>query len=380
MPQTCFIKAPTSHLLTPLASGAALVLRALDERASLRACPHGATALELIAEPAQRIYCESSGSSGAAKLIRRDARSWIASFDINRDLFEIGPQDSYAVLGHLGYSLSLYAALEALHCGAGLALLSDLRPQHQAAALRQHRITTLYATPSQLRILLRSDTMNFIDLRRVICGGGALDPTLREDIAQRLPSAQLTEFFGASETSFITISDDQTPPGSVGRPYPHVSLQIDGDRSGEIWVNSPYLFEGYEAGHSPLTRWREGYLAIGEIGFLDADGYLFLQGRRSRMVTVADQNVHPEAIETTLMALAGVKNAAVITPQDPLRGHMIVAAVVGTTSEAELRQACRAQLGEASVPRRIWQLEQMPMLAAGKPDLKRLEALWMERA
>ena len=199
----------------------------------------------------------------------------------------------------------------------------------------------------------------------------------------RFPAAQVVEFFGASEASFITVSDEETPLGSVGRAYPEVVLRIGEDcavgETGEIWVKSPYLFDGYERGDSSLTRWRDGFLSIGEMGKLDAAGYLYLQGRRSRMVTVADQNVFPEAIEGVLMAQAGVEAAAVIAPRDPLRGHVIVAAVVGTASAVDLRKVCRAELGEAAVPRTIWGISSMPMLPAGKPDLQRLETLWNER-
>jgi long-chain acyl-CoA synthetase len=148
--------------------------------------------------------------------------------------------------------------------------------------------------------------------------------------------------------------------------------------TGEIWVKSPYLFEGYETGSSALTRWQDGFVSIGEMGKLDAAGYLYLQGRRSRMVTVADQNVFPEAIEAVLMAQSEIEAAAVITPTDPLRGHIIVAVVVGKANAADLRKLCRAELGEAAVPRKIWNMSSMPMLPAGKPDLQYLETLWEE--
>ena len=140
----------------------------------------------------------------------------------------------------------------------------------------------------------------------------------------------------------------------------------------------PYLFEGYEEGDSPLTEWRDGFLSIGEMGRLDADGFLYLVGRRSRMVTVADQNVFPEAIEAVLSAQPYVESVAVITPSDPLRGVQIVAAVVGQAEASQLRHACRAELGDAAVPRAVWVLPEMPMLPAGKPDLRRLDALWRE--
>ncbi|CUH78623.1 putative acyl--CoA ligase YhfT [Tritonibacter multivorans] len=378
-----FQTAPTARLLTPDAAGAALLWNAVQNGASLRSSAISATPLQALPGDPQRVFCESSGSSGAPKLIRRSPASWRASFDINKAQFGIGPDDAYAVLGHLGHSLSFYAALEAVHIGAGLALLAGLGPKGQAAAMRAHGITTIYATPSQLRLITRVEPAAFPAVQRIFFGGGKMDPTLRVLLAERFPTAQLMEFFGASETSFVTLSDDQTPEGSVGRAYPNVKLRIGDSEAlgdtGEIWVKSPYLFDGYEEGESPLTVWQDGFLSIGEMGRLDAQGYLYLQGRKSRMVTVADQNVFPEAIETVLVAQPGVVATAVITPNDPVRGAQIVAAVVGDVDASALRKACRAELGEAAVPRIIWPLPDLPMLPAGKPDLQHLETLWQER-
>ena len=198
--------AQSARLLTPDAPGAKQLWEALQEGASLRSSPLSDPPMQILPRSPQRVFCESSGSSGAPKLIRRSPESWRASFEINRKMFHIGPQDRYAVLGHLGHSLSLYAALEALHIGAGLALLTGLGPKRQAAALRTHKVTTIYATPSQLGLIVRADADAFADVRRIFFGGGKMDAALRATLSARFPEARLMEFFGASETSFITIS------------------------------------------------------------------------------------------------------------------------------------------------------------------------------
>lgn len=374
--------APAARILTPDAAGAACLERCLREQTSFRSSPLAGTPLQQTSGNPQRVFCESSGSSGAPKLIRRSPASWLDSFDINGNLFGISPQDTYAVLGHLGHSLSLFAAVEALHLGCGLAILSGQTPARQAQALRRHGATVLYATPSQLRLVISAEPNPFAKIRRVICGGGTLDSALRTLLADRFPSAQVMEFFGASETSFISLSDAQTPAGSVGRAYPGVEIRIGNGcapgETGEIWVKSPYLFEGYEEGNSALTNWDGGFLSVGEMGQIDSNGYLYLRGRRSRMVTVADQNVFPEAIEAVLLAQDGVEAAAVLALTDPRRGHRIVAAIQGDAADAALRRACRAALGDAAVPREFRKLARMPLLPAGKPDLQRLQSMWLE--
>lgn len=332
----------------------------------------------------------TSGSTGLPRRIRRTQRSWAASFAVNAGL-GIGPGARVATLGRLIHSLSLYGAVEGLHLGAEVHLLGDLRPDRQSAALAQRRITHLYATPAQLRLLTEGHG-TCADLRLILVGGSKLDATLRARLATLAPQAQVREFYGAAETSFITLADETTPEASVGRPYPGVDLHLD--PSGEVWVRSPYLFLGYappphhathaelpsprlgegEEGGPPATRWRDGWLSVGEIGSLK-DGHLYLKGRAGRMVTVADQNVFPEEIETLLLSLPGVTRAAVLPIPDPKRGHILIAILQGDPAqESAILTTLRQRLGPLKSPRSLIWRDDWPTLASGKTDLTALEA------
>lgn len=370
-----FTLSDTANILHAGSGGLSELQEALRAGHSIVATTNRDTPVRALPTSEQRLFVQTAGSSGAPKVIRRGPQSWLASFATNQSLFEITPNDTYAVLGHLSHSLALYGAMEAMHLGCGLTALADLSPKRQHAVMREFGASVIYATPTQLRMIAKAATAPLSDVRLVLCGGGKLDPALRATLADLLPKAQVLEFFGASETSFITLADRLTPAGSVGRAYPEVELRID---QGEIWVKSPFLFEGYEKGHSHETRWRDGYLSIGEMGYLDAGGYLFLQGRRTRMVTVADRNVFPEEVEATLLAHPGIHEAAVITPPDPLRGHSIIAVVVGDADEADLRAACREALDTAAIPRTFRFRSELPKLPAGKPDLQLLLKRWQE--
>lgn len=347
----------------------ASLLACLHRRQAIHAGPQGVAA----AGPQPWVFCQSSGSSGRAKTIRRSQASWIASFQVNRALLGITPRDRYAVLGELGHSLALYAAVEALHLGCGLMLLAGDSPRAQLAALA--RATVLYATPTQLRRLLlaaRGDTL--AGMAQVICGGGKLDAACRQGLTGLFPNAALREFYGASETSFITIADDRTPPGSVGRAYPGVEMQLAPD--GGIWVRSPYLFDGYTEPGPQIARRADGFVSVGDLGRLDGQGYLFLQGRASRVVTIADRNLCLDEVEAVLAA-AGAGVCAALALPDAQRGHALLAVVEGPENPAlarALRRACRDELGDHAVPRWIRHLPALPLLASGKPDLVALAA------
>lgn len=366
-----FAISDTCEVLTPDTPGIAALIDGVRRGCTLRVSQRA-----VMATPgrAPYLFCETSGSTGAPKVIRRRPESWQRSFAVNAEAFRIGPADRYATLGQLGHSLSLYGVLEAMHIGADVAALAGRSPRRQLRFLRDRRITVLYATPSQLRLLLRAAEAEGLsalpEMRRIFCGGGTLEPALWQALPRLYPNAELREFFGASETSFITMSDADTPPGSVGRAYPGVTLRIAAapQATGEIEVAGPYLFDGYDG--DPARS--DAAVRIGEMGYLDAEGFLFLRGRKSRMVTVADHNVFPEEIERVIAALPGVAACAVVPKPDLARGHRLVGFVQGDAQDRDMRSACRAALGAQAVPHRFVRLDLLPLLPAGKPDLQAL--------
>lgn len=351
------------------AADAAAVIPADRGAAALRAAlAHGAgfrIGLPEAPPPApQGFETLTSGSTGAPRRIRRSVASWTASFAVNAGLFGIGPGSRVAVLGALVHSLSLYGALEGACLGAGVHLLAGLRPDRQAAALAARGVEVLYATPAQLRGL----TLPMPGLRLVLVGGSKLDAALRARLAGLAPGAEVREFYGAAEASFVTLADADTPAASVGRSYPGVELDI---RGGEVWVRSPYLFEGY-ASDPGSARWQDGWLTVGEMGRLEG-GFLYLNGRKGRMVTVADQNVFPEEIEALMETLPGVERAAVLAVPDAARGYVLHAVAMGDpAAETAVMAVLRAALGPMKAPRSIRWRTDWPVTASGKTDLAAL--------
>jgi long-chain acyl-CoA synthetase len=313
----------------------------------------------------------TGGSSGAPKAILRTQASWVHSFEANAVQFAYAPHDSIAVLGALSHSLSLYGALEGLHLGLAVHVLADLTVQEQAAQLRVQRCSVLYATPTQLRLLPRRARLP--DVRLILCGGGPLTAQTRVHLHAICPQAAVRVFYGAAETSFITLADTLTPEGSVGRAYPGVDIEVrdkDRDGTGTIWVRSRYLFDSYLQGDSRHTRRADGWLTVGELGYLDNDGHLFLRGRAGRVATIADQTVYPEEIEARLATIDEITHCAVLTRSDPLRGRHLVVVIEGRKD-----QTLRGRIMDACItsglhrPREVVFLDPFPLLTSGKPDL-----------
>ncbi len=334
----------------------------------------------------------TSGSTGEPKGCARSHASWLASFALGTAVSGVGASDRVLTLGAFAHSIHLYAALEAIHYRAEIAFLSAFRPTDALDLARRRASTVVYGTPAHYLMIAETARRRGLPplpaVRRIVTGGAKWRARVPEAIRRLFPAAEVVEFYGASETSFITAArvGETVPAGSVGFPLAGVDLQVrraDGvpakiGESGAIWVRSPMLFSIYLCGEDPETRWDGDWLTIGDVGHRDAQGALFLDGRRKRMIVSAARNVFAEEVEGALRGIAGVGEAAVFGLPDSLRGEMIVAAVcpdpAAGLDEPGLRSACRAVLAEPKVPRRFVILDDWPLTSAGKTDLAAIRA------
>jgi O-succinylbenzoic acid--CoA ligase len=146
-------------------------------------------------------------------------------------------------------------------------------------------------------------------------------------------------------------------PGTSGRVLPGVVATID---DGEIVVSGPTV-----AG---------GRCATGDVGRIDANGFLFVEGRRDDRITTGGAKVDPARVEAAIRALDGVSDAAVVGVPDHEWGQRVVAAVVADTSEAALRAACRTVLAAHEVPRQFLFVEALPRTDNGKLQRAKLRS------
>ncbi|WP_298966695.1 AMP-binding protein [uncultured Roseibium sp.] len=330
----------------------------------------------------------TSGSSGMPKGYVRTHRSWLKSFELSDREFSNAPNDRIVIAGGLTHSLHLYGAVCGLSGGRQVVLMERFDPKELFAELNRAKDgSVLYATPTQLHYLGEVARRNGpVDtVRQVLASGAKWQDGQRAAMAEVFPATSLMEFYGASETSFITVSRpcDDVPAGSVGRAAHGVQIAI-GDpahplpsgTAGEIWVKSDLLFAGYICGQSTETRWHEGWLTVGDHGYLDGNGFLFLTGRSNRMIITSGLNVYPEEIEAQLLNHAAVATAVVVGRPDPVRGQILEAVVQLATpldeAEDELLRHCRNVLAKGKLPKKIHIKNHFPLTAGGKPDIPKI--------
>ncbi|WP_420412755.1 AMP-binding protein [Roseibium sp.] len=327
----------------------------------------------------------TSGSTGLPKGYVRSHRSWLESFRLSDvDFDQIHPH-RIVLAGGVSHSLHLYGAAHGLHRGISVTLMPQFDPRTVLAELQADGGgAALYATPTQLQLIVeaarRTGPLECVPL--VFCSGAKWSGEARTALTKVFPNARLVEFYGASETSFISFarSGEELPLGSVGRPADGVEVAI-GDPadpaaagvSGPVWVKSALLFRDYICGTAPETKWQDGWLTFGDHGFLDEDGFLFLSGRGNRMVITSGLNVYPEEIEAALLQHPDVSGAVVLGLDDSLRGQRLEAVVELKTAledpERALADHCRARVGRAKCPKRFHIRDKLPLTAGGKPDI-----------
>ena len=328
--------------------------------------------------------CETGGTSGNPKRIRRNAESWLASI---RVIFEkyTNSAECYGILGDLGHSLAFYAAVEAQIIGNRCVSVVGRSPKEQAQQFASAGVDVIYATPTQMRLLSKSQSV-LKNVQVVFIGGGRLDPETRTQVQSLNPNAQILQFYGAAETSFITLAEPHHDAASVGVAFPGVEIDIrntDSDGIGDVWVKSPYVFSGYAQSHAPDTHWQDDWLTIGELGKIDDAGQLFLSGRKSRVFAVADKTIYPEDIEQYLNTQTEVIASAVFPVDDALRGARIYVALCSEHTDDDRIQGMLGELKERGVMVdrwRIYGLDDWPMLMSGKPNYRKMRATASEDA
>jgi len=262
-------------------------------------------------------------------------------------------------------------------------------------AVEQHRVTRLYLAAPQLYALLDHPDLAGTDhssLSDLYYGGCPASP---DRLAQAVEvfGPVLAQIYGTTESSVIAALDkeEHLKPellGTVGRPMPFVQVSIrdpeDGrelpaGENGEIVVNSPMVMDGYWNEPDLTARTlTDGWMRTGDIGHLDADGYLHLVDRMAGVVKTGGIKVYPAEVENVLLRRDDVAQAAVFgaTGDDAVEHvHAVVVPRAGADVDPDrLRADVSRALSPSHAPDRVELRGELPLTDAGKPDKLRLQA------
>jgi acyl-CoA synthetase (AMP-forming)/AMP-acid ligase II len=333
----------------------------------------GGEPAELAPYPLARPMHYTSGTTGRAKGVWSGVLDDAAArrlFDDEADLWGFDAADTHLVCSPMYHSVSVRFAAGTLLRGGRLVVMSHFDAGVCAVVVRRYRPTTTFLAPTALaRLLHHDDAPDMLDpFRLVVHAGSPCPPALKwEAIARARPGA-LWEFYGSTEGQFTVCSPEEwiERPGTVGRARPARRLAVDDD--GTVWCRCPTFarFRYWHDEDATAAAWRGDMFTVGDVGRLDADGYLFLDGRRDDLVITGGVNVYPAEVEAVLAEAPGVVETAVFGVTDPTWGERVCAAVVGGVDEAALRHHAATRLAPYKRPKQYYRVAELPRTATGK--------------
>jgi acyl-[acyl-carrier-protein]-phospholipid O-acyltransferase / long-chain-fatty-acid--[acyl-carrier-protein] ligase len=360
---------------------------------------------------AEAVLLFTSGSSGDPKGVVLSHRNLIGNVSQFRAMLDAKREDlilaSLPFFHSFGCTVTLWFPLI-----DGVRIVTYPNPLDSgkcAELIERHRVTIILAAPTFLRGYLRKAVREQMQsVRLTITGAEKLPRSLADAFAERF-GKPVYEGYGLTETSPVVSvnlpdpepdhSGDPVQPsqraGSVGKMAPGIAAEIrDPDTGGKLalhelgmlWLRGPNIFEGYlHDAERTAEVLQDGWLKTGDLGRVDEDGFLYIEGRLSRFSKIGGEMVPHETVEQKILAALklgneGERTLAVTSVIDPQKGEALVLLSTVEIDQAQLR----SDLHEAGVPnlwipKTVQRVERIPVLATGKLDLRRCSEIAANR-
>lgn len=344
-------------------------------------------ALPVVDERDPLVMVYTSGTTGRPKGALRSHYSNVMIALTMASEFGISPDDVGFALLPMFHVNSMWFVTLSIGIGATCVIYShhNFHPQHVVTEMNRTAVTYGMFVPSLLTFLadgVERGQLSPGSLRVLLTSSAPLDSTLRDRLLRGFPQVRVFDIYGATEYGGASVMRHQLggPIGSVG--YPALGQQIEildesrqpvpAGEIGEVFVKGPTMMDGYfknpDANREGYTE--DGFLTVGDLGYMTADGLLYLVDRKQDMIIVAGENVYPKEVEDVILAEPAVALAAVIGVSDHRRGERPVALVVArpdtTIDVNQVMERCREKLADYKRPVTVEVVTDLPLGPAGK--------------
>ena len=265
----------------------------------------------------------------------------------------------------MALNAGLYNALFGLRAGAPLVIMDRFEPSAFAELVRRFEIRSTVLPPAAMAMLTDSDVTDLTPLRYVRSITAPLSPLQARRFAARFP-VHVLNGYGQAEIGEVigwTAADAKAHPdkiGAVGRPHPGVHVRLDADD--HLLVRPPNTAAGIE---ERLDA--DGFIDTGDLARVDADGFVWIEGRAGDLINRGGNKVFPDSVEEVLRLAPAVADVAVVGAPDERLGEVPVAFLVGTpVPDADLDALCREHLVAYKVPAAYHWIDQLPRSEVGK--------------
>ena len=347
--------------------------------------------IEVPAGPVGKDFMYSSGTTGRPKGIKQplfaNAGQSQASGDWLRDNFGFDEHTVYLSPAPLYHGAPIRFTLRALDCGGTVVLLKKFDAEQSLAAIERHRITHSQWVPTMFfRLLaLPADVRQRYDLsshRCAVHAAAPCPPMLKENMIEWWGPI-VWEYYAGSERNGVTCISPQewlTHKGSVGRACVgtiHIlddeQRELEPGQIGDVFFQGPEFVYHNDPEKTARSRNAKGWSTIGDVGYLNQEGFLYLTDRRAHMIISGGVNIYPAEIESRLSEHSEVADVAVFGVPNAEYGEEVKAVVqlkqpslASPELAAELMAFCRDGLSRVKCPRSIDFEESLPRLENGK--------------
>jgi long-chain acyl-CoA synthetase len=370
-------------------------IRLDDGYAAWRDAPGAGVTLPAVSEFDPFILVYTSGTTGRAKgvLLPHRARA-LLFFAKAMEYGCYGSEDRFLGLAPMALGAGFGFGMCTVFFGGHLDIMSSFDAERVLARLAEDEITGMFVVPSHLHAMfalppavLERYRGRSPRLKTIISNAAALPFVLKQQAVDYWGPGILHETYGFTESGIVTNlrpAQQLTKPGSVGGAFPLCDVRLLDDAGvdvargevGELFVSSPYLFNGYyERPEETASCMRDRWISAGDLARQDDDGCYYIVDRKKDMVVSGGLNIYPREIEEILIRHPAVSECAVIGVPDDRWGEHLRACLVlkpgrRVTTE-EVIGFCRGSLAAYKVPRDVRIIADLPRNANGKV-LKRL--------
>ncbi|HVK99954.1 MAG TPA: class I adenylate-forming enzyme family protein [Dongiaceae bacterium] len=342
----------------------------------------------------------TSGTTGNPKGVMISHGNLLANVESILAALPIQPGDRFLNVLPFYYSYGNSVLHTHLVQGATLYLENSLMyPNAVVARLQSEAITGFAGVPSTFALLLSRGKVTEHDLsslRYVLQAGGAMAVPLIREVQEKM-SRSLYVMYGQTEATArltcLPASQLDAKMGSVGLPIPGVTIEVrrsDGtlcaaDEEGELHARGGNVAQGYwDNPAATAETFVDGWLKTGDLGRADADGFLYLLGRRSDMIKSGANRISPLEIEEVINEIPSIEEVAVLGMPDAVLGQTIAAFVVmkpnQTLDVRAIKKYCLDNLASYKIPKQILAVDALPKTASGKIQKHRLAELIEEKS
>jgi fatty-acyl-CoA synthase len=330
-----------------------------------------------------RFVILTSGTTGTPKGAQRTSPDGLMALAAVLDMIPFRRGSTMMIAAPLFHSWGFFHFVVSLPTASTMVLRRRFDPEGTLAAIERTRADVLGAVPVMVQRILGLpdevlDRYKLPSLRVVSLSGSALPGELATLWMDRFGDT-IYNLYGSTEVAYATVAtpaDLRAAPGTAGRPPRGTVVKLLDDQGkevprgevGRIFVGNEMRMEGYTGGGNKESI--DGLLSSGDVGHIDEDGRLFVDGRDDEMIVSGGENVFPREVEDCLSDLEGISEVAVIGVEDEQFGQRLAAFVVleegVSLSEADLGAHVKANLASYKTPREVEFMDELPRNATGK--------------